>query len=86
MDYRPWRMLTQALAMFSLINLIIVKLCIFESPKYYFASGSGVKGLEILKKIYAKNTGNYPDQYIVSTFLSRLLSTAELIVINNEIA
>lgn len=64
--YRPWRLLNQIIALLSLINFILIKCYIFESPKFYISKGEHDMGLGVLRKIYAVNFGKSVEDFTVS--------------------
>ncbi|XP_047990329.1 synaptic vesicle glycoprotein 2A-like [Leguminivora glycinivorella] len=63
--FRPWRLFNQIIAFLSLLNYILFKCYILESPKFYFSKGEHDKGLEVLKKIFAVNNGRNMDEFNV---------------------
>ncbi|XP_073951147.1 synaptic vesicle glycoprotein 2A-like isoform X2 [Choristoneura fumiferana] len=63
--YRPWRLLNQIIALLSLINFILIKCYIFESPKFYISKGEHDMGLGMLRRIYSVNSSKNVEDYTV---------------------
>ncbi|XP_061710474.1 synaptic vesicle glycoprotein 2A-like [Cydia pomonella] len=63
--YRPWRLLNQVIALLSILNYFLLKCYILESPKFYVSKGDHDKGLEILKQMFAVNSGRNKDEFSV---------------------
>ncbi|KAI8428561.1 hypothetical protein MSG28_007317 [Choristoneura fumiferana] len=61
--YRPWRLLNQIIALLSLINFILIKCYIFESPKFYISKGEHDMGLGMLRRIYSVNSSKNVEDY-----------------------
>jgi len=64
--YNSWRIFLMICA----IPSIIVGVCLFflpESPKYLLMRQQGDEAMDVLRLIYASNTGNPPSSYPVST-------------------
>ncbi|XP_063387507.1 synaptic vesicle glycoprotein 2C-like [Cydia fagiglandana] len=63
-SYRPWRLLALALSLPCLATAILLQL-FHESPKFLVTSSRYEEALEVLKKIYACNTGKSADDFPV---------------------
>lgn len=62
--FRPWRLLLISYGFIGLLGAI----CVYtlpESPKFLMTIGQQKEALQILRSIYAKNTGNCPDFFPV---------------------
>ncbi|XP_072929403.1 uncharacterized protein [Epargyreus clarus] len=62
--YRPWRLLALVMAVPCAATACILQF-FHESPKFLFSRGESEKALEVLKKIYACNTGRSADDFPV---------------------
>ncbi|CAD0200207.1 unnamed protein product [Chrysodeixis includens] len=68
-DLRPWRVLT---AVYSL-PLLLTALCMLaadESPKFLMTRGKDREALDVVKRIYAVNTGFHEDSFCVKSLKS----------------
>ncbi|XP_026727167.1 synaptic vesicle glycoprotein 2A-like isoform X2 [Trichoplusia ni] len=75
-DLRPWRLLT---AVYSL-PLLLTALCVLvadESPKFLMTRGKDREALDVVKRIYAVNTGLHEDSFCVKSLKTCELSDPE---------
>ncbi|GBP28853.1 hypothetical protein EVAR_24529_1 [Eumeta japonica] len=63
--YRPWRLLAQTYGLMNGLNLILLFTFVHESPKFYLSRGQENEGLDILTKIFVRNTGKDVDCYTI---------------------
>ncbi|VVD01474.1 synaptic vesicle glycoprotein 2C-like [Leptidea sinapis] len=63
--YRPWRLLAFVMSLPCAATACLLQL-FHESPKFLASRGQQDKALEVLKKIYASNTGHKPDSFPVT--------------------
>lgn len=64
-NYRPWRLLALVMAIPCAATACLLQL-FHESPKFLVSTGQQDKALEVLKKIYACNTGDNAENFPVS--------------------
>lgn len=63
--YRPWRLLAFVMSLPCAITACLLQL-FYESPKFLVSLGRMDEALQVLKNIYAANTGNKADSFPVS--------------------
>ncbi|CAH3937348.1 unnamed protein product [Pieris brassicae] len=66
MVYRPWRLLLQILCLPGIV-MIIAMIFFEESPKFLLSKGRDEEALEVLKKIFKRNTGSDTALYKVTS-------------------
>uniref|UniRef100_A0A2A4JL38 Major facilitator superfamily (MFS) profile domain-containing protein n=1 Tax=Heliothis virescens TaxID=7102 RepID=A0A2A4JL38_HELVI len=66
--YRPWRLLALVMSLPCAATACLLQL-FHESPKFLASHGRLEEALEVLKKIYASNTGNTADSFPVKKLL-----------------
>ncbi|XP_055389996.1 synaptic vesicle glycoprotein 2A-like [Condylostylus longicornis] len=75
-DYKPWRLLIVVLGLPGLLSA----LCLYqlpESPKFVLSIGKEEESLNILKNIFAINTGKDKDEFSIITIAPDLESTIQ---------
>ncbi|XP_045767292.1 synaptic vesicle glycoprotein 2C-like [Maniola jurtina] len=73
--YRPWRLLALVMATPCLATACLLQL-FHESPKFLLSRGQHEEALEVLKKIYACNTGKSPENFPVRKLIDDSEETA----------
>lgn len=71
--YKPWRLflvLCSSPALFICAALFVFP----ESPKFLLMRGQNYEALQVLKKVYAYNTGKSPEEYPVCTKIQNFLT------------
>nr|CAD7447964.1 unnamed protein product [Timema bartmani] len=63
--YRSWRLFVIVTALPGLITVLYMGRVLPESPKYLLATGRSQEALDILRRIYADNSGEPPESYPV---------------------
>nr|CAD7456657.1 unnamed protein product [Timema tahoe] len=63
--YRSWRLFVIVTALPGLITVLYMARVLPESPKYLLVTGRSQEALEILRRIYADNSGEPPESYPV---------------------
>ncbi|XP_013137638.1 PREDICTED: synaptic vesicle glycoprotein 2C-like [Papilio polytes] len=66
--YRPWRLLALVMSLPCAATACLLQL-FHESPKFLVSRGKTEQALEVLKKIYAVNTGNSPSNFPITKLL-----------------
>ncbi|CAH2040158.1 unnamed protein product, partial [Iphiclides podalirius] len=66
--YRPWRLLALVMSLPCAATACLLQL-FHESPKFLASRGRSDEALEVLRKIYAANTGNSPRNFPINKLL-----------------
>ncbi|KPI99493.1 Synaptic vesicle glycoprotein 2B [Papilio xuthus] len=66
--YRPWRLLALVMSLPCAATACLLQL-FHESPKFLVSRGKTEQALEVLKKIYAINTGNSPSNFPITKLI-----------------
>ncbi|CAH2085862.1 unnamed protein product [Euphydryas editha] len=69
-NYRPWRLLALVMAIPCAVTACLLQL-FHESPKFLVSRGQQDKALDILKKIYACNTGDKADNFPIKKLIDQ---------------
>ncbi|XP_046967511.1 synaptic vesicle glycoprotein 2C-like [Vanessa cardui] len=69
-NYRPWRLLALVMSIPCAATACLLQL-FHESPKFLVSRGQQEKALEVLKKIYACNTGKKVDDFPIKKLLDQ---------------
>ena len=65
--YRPWRLLALVMSIPCAATAVLLRF-FHESPKFLISQGQHEEALEVLKKIYACNSGDKADNFPVSNY------------------
>lgn len=63
--YKPWRFFIALVGSLNILSGLLIYFLLPESPKYLLARGQEEEALDILRYMYAKNTGKSPDSFEV---------------------
>ncbi|XP_050679330.1 synaptic vesicle glycoprotein 2B-like [Leptidea sinapis] len=70
-ELRSWNIYIYVCSIWSLIAAILYY-TIPESPKFLLSQGRNKEALDVLKKIYRENTGNYEDSFQIKTIKTKI--------------